>query len=760
VEKQVIFRDRQEAQAGDFNNAQDFARQSLDHIVRDGIVAEKAFAGFLVTQTSATEIEIAPGRLYRQGAVFEREDTQTRDLFSFLPVAVKRIVTVVGWGQEIETDVQPRDFLVDAETRLTEPAAVAMERRRYAMVETVAGVESAAPQPPILDAALLAIAHVTLGTTGILSIEMLHKSNGLPNLSGLERRVADLEAWRAITEPRITTIASDIAALALAQKGLTSLKLFTQAAQDIAYVKDVLNIADGARDYASDNFLTPGESDEAATGYDARAEEGIRFAWAAANDSALDLFNPLDAGVKLSADGLLLPAHTHVPRLILDQYAGDLSVSQYQFQTHSMVQKTMSRIRVRFGPAFTVCTNAAFWMSGMLGTKRIEKNPGDFHIIQTLTKDGEVFEIENANEVFHQGNKWARLRKIWFDTVEVPYWEKVKINHSVNGSQVGQTFLNSQDGWLTQVELGFTKLGPDGAVHITVCECYRGAPDLEAVLAHITVQRSALKLYPQKTVIDIPPTFVQAGGRYAILVTTGGNHYVATVSGADYAQGTLFYSTDGAYFQADLTRDLMLTLNFARFNRAFVMTDLKPLQLAGGITAIDLLHEGFSPASCELRYEVQVSGQWFTLDQYSADCLASLPALLPLRVVFVGTRDVMPGVRLTGSRARVSRPKTTFKHYSIGRTLSQATSQVKVSSRLEAFNSAAHSCTIKLKVGASEIAASSVVDVVEDVADQRILRTATFNLGAPTSAYAIIHEGTTTAAQNTFHVAQRYDQSF
>jgi hypothetical protein len=85
---------------------------------------------------------------------------------------------------------------------------------------------------------------------------------------------------------------------------------------------------------------------------------------------------------------------------------------------------------------------------------------------------------------------------------------------------------------------------------------------------------------------------------------------------------------------------------------------------------------------------------------------------------------------------------------------------VKVSSRLEAFNSAAHSCTIKLKIGASEIAASSVVDVVEDVADGRILRTATFNLGAPTSAYAIIHEGTTTAAQNTFHVAQRYDQSF
>lgn len=759
MEKQVIFRDRQEAQSADFNNAQDFTRDTFDDLVLDAIESGKAYAGFIVTQRSATEIDVAPGRYYRQGEIYVRDVMVTKDLFSSLPVAVKRIVAVVTWGQEIESDVQPRDFLVDAETRLTEPQAVAMERQRYAMVETIAGLESADPQPPVLDAAVTAIAYVTLGTTGILSIQMV-ADNALANLGAVSDRTTLLENWRAVTEPRVTTIASDIAGIANAIKSLTPIRITTQIAQDVALVKDRLNIEDDGRDYASDNFLAVTESDPVASGYDALVEEGVRFPWAASADAALALFNPLDAGVKLHGDGLLLPAYVNSARLILNQYAGELSVSQYQYQTHTMIQRSMTRLRVRFGPSFTVCTNSAYWQSGMVTSTQVEKNPGEFQIIHTLSKDGETFEIENWDEIESNSTKWARLRKLWYDAIEVPYWDRVITNLTVNGSQIGQTFLNSQDGWLTQVVLNFTKLGADGAVGITVCECYRGAPDLESVLSHVTVNRSDLRLHPLQTVVDIPPVFLQAGGRYAVLVTTGGNHFVATVSGADYAQGTMFYSTDGAYFQADLTKDLMLELRFARFNRAYVEVNLQPLQLAGGITAIDLLAEGFVPASTELRYEVQVSGQWYTLDQYSADCLNTLPAVLPLRAVYVGTRDVMPGIRLTGSRARVSRPKTAFKHFSKGRTLGSSSNHVEVHALLENFSSGAHTLAIKLKIGGSEVAHSSVSDEVLDADDGRVRRKAIFNLGSATSSYAIIFLGTTTAAQNTFHVAQRYDQVF
>jgi hypothetical protein len=755
MERQVIFRDRQELQSADLNNAQSFARQAIDNVVRDALIAGRGFAGFAVTKRAATEIEVAPGRLYINGAVYSRDDTVARDLFANLPLATKKIVAVVGWGQEIESDVQPRDFLVDAESGQTEPQAVAMERRRFAEINTVAGVESGDPQPPTLDASVTLIALVTLTTTGIESISMADE-NKVPSVDGNNRRIGELEGWRTVTEPRISTIASDISALANSVRGLAGRKVISQLARDVADMKERLRIEDGAVLYASDHFLDGHESDPTAVGYDAQVHEGIRFPWAALHEAQLGIFNQYDAGVKVTGDGLLLPAYTSEPRLILAQYAGELSIAQYQFQTFNMVQKSMTRSRLRYGPTFTVCTNSEYWQSGSLNYGRATMNPWDYYAASTFTKDGETFEIVDFQMVDTVNHQMVRLRQVWTDTVEEPYWEKVTTDVVVNGSQIGQSFLSSQDGWLTEIELGFTRLGADGAVNVALVECYRGAPDIETVLASVTVNRAD----PEMTRIAIPPTFLKAGGRYAVLVTTGGNHYVATVSGADYAQGTLFYSTDGAYFEADLTRDLMMTLRFAKFSRARVVTELKPLELAGGITAIDILAESYVPNSCEFKYEIQINGTWHPLDQYSAGQLTGLPALLPFRAVFVGTSDVMPAVRLAGSRVRVGRPKTTFKHFSTVRNISEPSSSISVTSRLEGFFEPNHDLTIKLKVGASEVAATAVEDTIEDPDLGHVIRKATFTLGEPTSSYAIIHEGVTVAATNTFHVAERYDQAF
>jgi len=43
MESTVLFRDRQELQSADLNNAQDFARGSLDHVVRDAVGRLKEF---------------------------------------------------------------------------------------------------------------------------------------------------------------------------------------------------------------------------------------------------------------------------------------------------------------------------------------------------------------------------------------------------------------------------------------------------------------------------------------------------------------------------------------------------------------------------------------------------------------------------------------------------------------------------------------------------------------------------------------------
>ncbi|NKW09408.1 hypothetical protein HGG76_05785 [Ochrobactrum tritici] len=76
-------------------------------------------------------------------------------------------------GQSIDTNVQPRTFLVDVDTEQTEARAVATETRRFANVNAVPGVEAADPQPPVLDSNVLAVAYIHLNTAGIVSITLL-----------------------------------------------------------------------------------------------------------------------------------------------------------------------------------------------------------------------------------------------------------------------------------------------------------------------------------------------------------------------------------------------------------------------------------------------------------------------------------------------------------------------------------------------------------------------------------------------------------
>jgi hypothetical protein len=145
LERTVIYRDRQELQSADLNNSQEFARASLDHIVKDAIEAGKAYSGFSASKTSATEVTLSPGRLYAGGAVFARNEDIIVDMFNVLPLVTRKRVAIVTFGQEVETDIQPRDFLIDAQTGTTEPQSVAMENLRRAELSTVAGIEGPIP---------------------------------------------------------------------------------------------------------------------------------------------------------------------------------------------------------------------------------------------------------------------------------------------------------------------------------------------------------------------------------------------------------------------------------------------------------------------------------------------------------------------------------------------------------------------------------------------------------------------------------------
>jgi hypothetical protein len=353
----------------------------------------------------------------------------------------------------------------------------------------------------------------------------------------------------------------------------------------------------------------------------------------------------------------------------------------------------------------------------------------------------------------------VRIRQYWVDHVNETYWDTVTIKHTVQGAQVAETFLQANDMWLDAVGLTFTRLAANGSVTVAICETDRGLPLPDRVISKTTVDRADLVLGVE-TVIPVQPVFLAGGSTYAILVITSADHWLATVQGSEYPQGTFFYVVDGVYQQGDTARDIMFSLYAADFGVARAVIDLQPLQLAGGIADIDILTQAIVPGACQLTYEVQIANQWRPLDG-SADLVPGGVAspLLPLRAVFTGTPDVMPAVTLTGSQVKVSAAATALTHISKIRELPGAGSDtIRVIARLEAFDDDDHDAACALLTGggfATEEAADSYADLVLD--DGATERTWIFDLAADVTEYRIKFTGAAASALDLFAIASRKD---
>jgi hypothetical protein len=418
----------------------------------------------------------------------------------------------------------------------------------------------------------------------------------------------------------------------------------------------------------------------------------------------------------------------------------------------------MSRTRTRYGAPFTVCTNSAFWRSGTYDPNT--------HIFR---KNGETFVVLAGDTgAAHAG---IRLEQFWIDTYQEPYWDYIVIPQSVNGAVLAQSFLNSADGWLAQIGLFFVAKAGSGDVTVAVCEVGdNGAPDASKVIVSATLPWASIIVSSTvSTKVALPPTFLKAGKRYAIVLISAAAHTVGISTTGAYTQGTMFYSTDGVYQMGDLTKDLMFELYFCSFAAPRVSIQLNPISLSGGIAAIDILAQSVVPENCSLTYEVQVGGIWSSLSGVTPNLLIGLPPLIPLRATFVGTTDVAAGVMLTGSVCHFSRPRTDFNHISAVREPAAPTASIKVMEQIEKFNPSNHSIEARLWAAGEptlELVATGYEDVLilqEDENHETIQRTWTFAVpddsvyGGDVSTYKIRTIGHTSTALDVFHVAQRVD---
>jgi hypothetical protein len=749
MESRVTFYDGMDNDPADYTKMQDYIQGSFDDLVGDSVTADRKYAGLVATKTAAAVVTVSVGRLYSAGKVYVMATPLVKDFTTSLPVSTKKIATIAIWGTEVDTDNAPREFLINEETGASEPRTVSQTHARVVNIGVSYGSESPDPVSPILDAGVLAVATVVLSPTGVVSVTMV-AANALDSVSSVSARAAVLEAFEAVAAPQIVSLGSDLAKLASKTTGLVGVEVYGRSLARLAVLEAKNGIPSAAADSAADFFLSQTTSDLTNANFQAKVQEGIRFADLNANVTALGIFNSLDANAKI-VGGVLFPAYDRAQRMTVGPQQGEVQVSAYTYQTHAMVQKMMSRTRIRYGTAFTVCTNSAWWLSG-------QYDP----LGQTFQKDGETFAVDSITATqFGAGHDAVRVEEFWYDTYEEPYWEEVTTSYSVPGAQVAETFLNANDMWLDAVGLTFTRLAATGGITLAICEVDRGSPDLANAVCKVDVDRSALVLNAE-TQIPVGPIFLKGGTRYAFVVITAADHWLATTQGSNFPQGTFFYVLDGAYQQGDGTRDLCFSLYAAKFRQSRTVIPMTALTLSGGITTIDILAASIVPGSTDLTYEVQVGSSWLPLQQATVAALTAggnIPPLLPLRAVFTGTPDVMPCVTLTNSQVKVSIPRTTLAHISTARTLPAPSTSIRVIARLEGgFDAAHHTALCKLRSGAGYTtltSASSFVDVAQ--VDGAIERTWLFNLGSALSSYKIEFDATTDSALNIFHFAWRKD---
>ncbi|WP_298962201.1 hypothetical protein [uncultured Methylobacterium sp.] len=753
MEQTVQFRDYQEQVADDHNNIQKFSRDAMDNVVRDVVTKGRAYSALTVQKTGQVEISVSPGRVYDNGAVYGRRTTLVQSMATFTAAAARRIVAVAAYGVEVDAGTEQRDFVVDVTTRATEPRGVAMTKSRDVQIVFVAGAEAADPTPPPIPANQVVIAHVLMDTTQVLSVTML-TANAVESTDSLNLRARALETFKGQIEPRVSSLGADLADLANQLRSSPSASTLGRIQLDLARVKAALKFPPSASGYGSFPYLDQSYSDmtnAAGLGFDARVEMGVRFPTANAANVPISLFAANDPNARMTG-GLLLPAYTEEDKLNTGWPDTELGIAQYGFQTLQTKTGYMSRSRIRYGGSYTACSNGVNW--GIDGEPNPAANLYDFGTTLIEAVQRIDYDVSNPGHESYWRNSY------WFDTWKEPYDYSVATNGSIAGAFVAQTLLVTNDMWLTSIGYHLYAKAANEDMKILVCEVTNGQPDLSKVMLSAVQAHAAMKPNDHN-IVSVKPTFLQKGKRIAVCMISNANHKIGMTNGQNYLDGTFFYSTDGIFYQGDLTKDMTVHLYGAKFNAPQVTIEFTGLNLDGGLRDIDILAEQWVPDSCQLIYEVRPSGtgQWQPLTSDNVNALSTAPALCQFRARFVGTRDMQPAINLPNSRVFISRPKTTLKYVSEPEAV-PATSTITVKYLLEHFDETPHSFIPSLYVTAGTSGTiprvetpDSVVTKLISLPDGRYERTCIFNLAAPVTAFRFVMDGQTNSAANTYHVA-------
>jgi hypothetical protein len=571
-----------------------------------------------------------------------------------------------------------------------------------------------------------------------------------------------LETWRSIIGALVDTLKTDIGNIAARLSNFVVLADFQKLADKVSTLWEKAFNPGTYIFYGQDYFLDESQSDTTNPSYSAVIEEGCRFAKNADALTAMQLLNPNDQSIVVNS-GFAVPAYTSALRLDAPGYEFEERFLMWVFRTFVVRHLFRVRRRHRCGRFWLPCPDAQIWWY------QAQRDPTT-RILSFATETWEqvqwaVISQHNEGGCDWPRHRWTRGIYHWVDEVIERYWAKVFANFNHSGQHIAQTFFNSQDGWLTQIGLYFTRLAAAGDVTVIIAQTTNGCPADDQIIQRVNVPRANLKVGAPssgaglpglvETQIPIPPTFLEAGQRYAIIVITSADHYCAMCANArQVIQGDFFHSGDSGHVFDTRGRLLKFRLYYAKFLNTRVEVQLQPLQLAGGITSVEVLAEHIIPPATDIDFEVQIGGQWiaFAEGDNSPD-FSSNPALLPFRMVMRGTPDLMPGCSITPSEVHLASHKADFTHISKEVLLGTPTTHIKVVSKLDGFVPANHTCVAHLTDTTNGI--DEPADVVDDVvtSDGSTQRTCTFNT-VSTSKFKVVIVGHTNGVGDAFHLSQ------
>jgi hypothetical protein len=662
--------------------------------VLEGLGVTEAYTGLNVSQLSATDVRMASGRYWRDGLRYLLDGPADISMLPHLPATgSKRIVSIVVYGDEQDTDVETRRFLVDATpgAETSEPRPTATRTRRLLHYSLIPGLQGPSGTLPAIPPGNLEVCRVLLDEAGVRTITMIVGPR-LVSLGGLRAIFDAMNTAFSKVRGDVASLRSDLADL-VAQVKLKAAEI--RVDHLAATVAQLVHRMDVSGVYIGLHKNPIQDTDLADTAHGSYAGildyGGFRFPYATSQDTALALLNPVDPTLKISTGGLVLPNYTEVDRVTNEDYADQVRPIDASSAAYNFTMQGKPRTYIHYG-AFSDRN----WIRPdfpSLATVRLFNPLTDAY--ESLSVDP-TWRLQALKQI--RGAAKIRI------TDPTPALATSVVTKT--GAAVAQSLLNSRLGWLTSIGIGFWQIGSTGVVNVALCGLQaNGVPDLNQCMALSVANVADLKQVSTDgfSYVPIEPVLLRPGERYAVVIVTAGSHVLGASDAGRNMQGAVFHYLDGAAFAPTMLadKDLCMSLRFAEFANPRVVTSMAALSLVGGIENLTAALAAYEPNGTELTFEAQVGGVWRPLDASDLTAFSTAPNLIPLRMVFKGSAFAMPAVYLGGnSRAIVFRRADAAVWVSSAFVNGGGSNDITLRVRLRNYRAAVHSVTAHILTGA------------------------------------------------------------